>query len=467
MASSDPNINPLIGLALHGRYELQEQLGGGGMGAVYLAHDKEADQTVALKLVTTPQNAGVSVLQKRMLREIKVLMRADDPRVIALLDWGRDPIHGLFYTMEHLAGAVSLTDHIAARPPSFWECIRLLREVLCGLHALHEIKAIHRDIKPANILCVGAQEAPEIKLIDPGIAKWFPDDLRTQVTVETEAGGFVGTPPYTAPEMWQGIELDARTDLYQCGIMGYELLTGELPFHGTVYHVMFKHIQEPMPSLVPRAHHRWPSLAPELLNAADACIKRATAKAPEDRYPTARAFIEALDVLLDAKERPSTLALGALAPTQAPSEDQGRADTLDAPPDFTAPYGDLPAAPPLPTASSLLQEGPELPEAPAAPPPRPSVMLWVFLIVASLGGCGWLVWYVLTPPAPAVTRRPPVTARPGAPEDHRPSPTKAPGPDAPTPAPQTTRHEPLRAPDQRPKAPDRATQTPTSPPRSP
>ncbi|MCK6509517.1 serine/threonine protein kinase [Myxococcota bacterium] len=283
------------GTLLAERYVIKKRLGGGGMGAVYLAQDQINDQPVALKLLAPPKGPlhSPQILQ-RMQREIKVLMLAEDPRVIALLDWGKDPKHGLFYTMEMLEEAVDLDTHLKQHRPAFWERLRLFQECLLGLLALHEIKAIHRDIKPQNILCVGDKNQPAIKWIDPGIAKWFPDDLRTQVTVETAPGALLGTPLYMAPEMWMGDSIDARTDIYQCGIMGFEMLVLRRPFVGNFPRLMHQHLLTPMPSLLDFVDDLPPDIPPDALQILDRVIQKATQKSPNDRFQDLRAFCYAL-----------------------------------------------------------------------------------------------------------------------------------------------------------------------------
>lgn len=283
------------GTLLAERYVIKKRLGGGGMGAVYLAQDQSNDQPVALKLLAPPKGPlhSPQILQ-RMQREIKVLMLAEDPRVIALLDWGKDPKHGIFYTMEMLEEAVDLDTHLKQHRPAFWERLRLFQECLLGLLALHEIKAIHRDIKPQNILCVGDKNQPAIKWIDPGIAKWFPDDLRTQVTVETAPGALLGTPLYMAPEMWMGGSIDARTDIYQCGIMGFEMLVLRRPFVGNFPQLMHQHLLTPMPSILDFVDDLPPGISPDALQILDRVIQKATQKSPNDRFQDLRAFCYAL-----------------------------------------------------------------------------------------------------------------------------------------------------------------------------
>ena len=306
---------------ISGRYLIKKQLGGGGMGAVYLAHDQTKDQAVALKLLAPPKQ-GTSqdpkVIQ-RMQREIKVLMLAEDPRVIALLDWGNDPTYGLFYVMEMLSEAVDLETHLTQRRPAFWERLRLFQECLLGLLALHDIKAIHRDIKPQNILCVGAPEQPSIKWIDPGIAKWFPDDLRTHITVETAHGALLGTPLYMAPEMWMGTAIDARTDIYQCGIMGFEMLVLRRPFVGTLPQLMHQHLLVPMPSLMDFADDLPPGISREALQLLDHTILKATQKSPDDRFQVLSDFCYALQPVWQFAPSSLRFNLPAFTPSPQPS----------------------------------------------------------------------------------------------------------------------------------------------------
>jgi len=288
----------LEGQSIAERYQLLRPLGQGGMGAVYLALDAEKEKEVAIKLISQPQeaqgkhNESYLRFQKRMQREVNVLMRVQDPRIVAFYDWGKDETHGLYYTMEVLLNSITLKEQLEAKPFSVRETLRLLQDILLGLKALHHSRVIHRDLKSTNILCFPGDDQLEIKLIDMGIARWFSEDLRTHVTVETEPGMLIGSPPYMPPEMWQGDVIDVRTDIYQTGIIAYEMLTNRLPFAGKPHQMMFQHLHSFLPDLTPYLLEKDPYIAPGFLKELNQLVQKATQKNPEGRFQDVESFYQ-------------------------------------------------------------------------------------------------------------------------------------------------------------------------------
>ena len=302
-----PEQQQIVGALLDERYQVLKPLAKGGMGAIYIALDTDTKENVALKLVPkSPTEKGQEELQKRMKREIKILRLIEDPRVIRLLDWGNDPQSGLFYTMELLEDALTLKKFLHKQKPPFIERLRIVGELLLGLLALHEIKVIHRDLKSNNVLCIGDPKRTKIKIIDPGIARWFPNELREQLTVKTETGNMIGTPHYSAPEMWKGDTLDARTDIYQMGILTYEILMGCLPFRGNIDRMIYQHLREPVPSVV-EPDLKTPFEVPEhLADPLDDLILKATEKNPDERFQTVDEFCQVVhDLLKDIEVTPT------------------------------------------------------------------------------------------------------------------------------------------------------------------
>ena len=376
----------IIGSIIEERYEIKEPLAKGGMGSLYIAFDQEDAHLVALKLVPkSPEPKTQIELQKRMKREIKVLRLIEDERVVQLLDWGEDPRWGMFYTMELLEDALTLKHFLHTHQPSFIKRLRLIGDILFGLLALHEIKVIHRDIKSNNILCVGDPQHTKIKIIDPGIARWFPNELREQYTVKTEAGSMIGTPHYSAPEMWKEENLDARTDIYQAGILIYEILTGTLPFRGNLDRLIYQHLREAVPS-VAKSDKNTGSVVPEQhALKMDAIIAKATAKEPEERYPSLHEFCDAILELLH-ETYPSASSLASAAISSGTKAQRGTTA-----PATTLPTGDIPGSPtpPIPIENPSFHAPTALPEkSPVSFVASPwfwSTIVLALLVVSALG----------------------------------------------------------------------------------
>jgi serine/threonine protein kinase/tetratricopeptide (TPR) repeat protein len=206
------------------RYELHEQLGSGGMGAVYRAVDRLTGQSVALKRVTVlaepgsdTQNDNSTGFRLALAREFKTLASLRHPHVIAVLDYGFDHDRMPYFTMEHLASARSFIRATADLPPEAQ--IDQISHLLQAIAYLHRRGILHRDLKPANVLITSDGI---LKVLDFGLAieqdEWA-DDL-----------GISGTLQYIAPEIFQGQAVSESSDLYSIGVMTYELLVGHHPF---------------------------------------------------------------------------------------------------------------------------------------------------------------------------------------------------------------------------------------------
>tara|TARA_B100000609_G_C17222343_1_gene441162 strand:+ start:5658 stop:7088 length:1431 start_codon:yes stop_codon:yes gene_type:complete len=271
-----------------GRYQLRQLVGKGGMGNVFEAYDTQQEDLVALKLLKFPEDAThIKELEKRMQREINALRLVNDSRIIRLFDAGRDEQLGVYYTMELLPHCITLKEYAEQHNPSVESLLHILRELLLGLQAVHQEKLVHRDLKPSNILCLPETKPLQLKIIDFGIARWFSELDLTSLTVETQTGTVLGSPGYMPPEMWRGDDIDERTDLYQIGILAYELLAGELPFIGTPHQLMFQHLHNPMPDLVDVLQERFEDVDRALAEAINDWAEEITEKDPEDRFEDA------------------------------------------------------------------------------------------------------------------------------------------------------------------------------------
>ncbi len=271
---------------LAGRYELQDEIGRGGMAVVYRARDLRHGRPVAIKAIR-PGVFATGEAGERFLREIRYAAQLGHPHILPLYDSGEIAGPGgpatLFYVMPLVEGG-SLRDQLRSegRLPVD-QAIRLMRAVGGALDYAHRRGIVHRDIKPENILL----QAGEPVVADFGVARALSDVPDALHTV-TAPGVAVGTPTYMSPEQASGDPvLDARSDQYALACVLYELLTGEPPFTGTSPRgTMARHATEAPRS--PRAQR------PEVPATVERALLRALAKEPDARFPTVAAFCEAL-----------------------------------------------------------------------------------------------------------------------------------------------------------------------------
>jgi tetratricopeptide (TPR) repeat protein len=263
--------------ALADRYRVERQLGRGGMATVYLAQDLKHDRPVALK-VLHPELAA-TVGPDRFLREIRTTARLDHPHILPVFDSG-EAASLLWYTMPYVEGE-SLRDRLRREVQlPVDDAVRISCEVAEALAYAHEHGIIHRDIKPENILLTrgGARVA------DFGVARALEAGAGGKLT---ETGLAVGTPAYMSPEQASAGQVDGRSDVYALGCVLYEMLVGEPPYTGpTAQAIVAKRLSDPVPSVR--------RLREELPEELDAAIRRALAKTPADRFPTAAEFAKAL-----------------------------------------------------------------------------------------------------------------------------------------------------------------------------
>ena len=209
------------GQVFAGRYEIEKLVGEGGMGAVYRAHDREVDETIALKLLLSSSSRGSEIVE-RFRREVRLARRVTHRNVARTYDLGE--AEGLrFLTMEYVRGE-SLRQVLARKRQLTSGCASALAvEIFAGLAAAHEAGIIHRDLKPANILL---ERGGRVVITDFGIAR----ATGGEATLRT--GKLMGTPAYMSPEQVSGTPVDHRADVYAAGLILFEMLTGRLPFTG-------------------------------------------------------------------------------------------------------------------------------------------------------------------------------------------------------------------------------------------
>jgi len=289
---------PSVGAVVGARYRIVKPLGTGGMGTVLLAHDDKLNREVVLKLLSQNLRSSPSAVE-RFHNEARAASALNHRHIVTMLDAGEES-GAPYLVMEYLRGE-SLADVLAREGPLPWAWAQsCVSQVLSALSAAHEKGIVHRDVKPSNCLCVGfagLAQAPQIKLLDFGIAKFDSGLARSSLT---DAGMILGTLTYLSPEQARGASIDARSDLYSVAIMLFELLTGRPPFvgHGSL-DIMLQHVNDPPPRLSDVAPHlTFPS-------AAELVIARALEKTPATRFQTAPEFAEALEhVSSSARSKP-------------------------------------------------------------------------------------------------------------------------------------------------------------------
>lgn len=270
--------------ALAGRYSLERELGRGGMGVVYLAREVRLDRLVAIKLLP-PEFAAIATLRERFLREARMAARLSQPNIIPI--FAVDEVGPfVFYAMAYVDGE-TLTHRVQTRGPlPSPEVTRILREVAWALAYAHGAGVVHRDVKPENILMENG--SGRVLVADFGIAR------QAQASGGTGVGEVIGTPDYMSPEQASGDNVDARSDLYSLGVVGFYLLSGRLPFTGSSgAAVMAQHVT----ATPPPSGTVTPSAPRALCQAIDRCL----AKDPRNRFATGEELAEALGDALELR----------------------------------------------------------------------------------------------------------------------------------------------------------------------
>jgi serine/threonine-protein kinase len=264
-------MNTLLGQRLGGKYELQTELGRGGMGIVYHAQDIMLRRSVAVK-VLAPQLAADSSFVERFRHEAIAVANLRHPNIATVYDVGRDVVRGdtfHYLVMEFIDGQT--LDRVLQRqgqPFSLQQTEEVIRQVAQALSYAHQRGMIHRDVKPANIML--GQDG-HVTLMDFGLVR------AGELSQLTQTGTALGTPAYMAPEQIMGAEVDRRTDVYALGVVTYELLTGDVPFRRTTpLATVHAQVYDPPPPLREKR--------PELSPLVESVVLRALTKNPGGRY---------------------------------------------------------------------------------------------------------------------------------------------------------------------------------------
>lgn len=371
-----------------GPYRIVGPLGRGGMATVYEAYEPRLDRHVALKVLPREFLHDPSFAE-RFRREAQALAKLEHPNIIPIYAYDIEEAEALPWMAMRLVKTGSLADLLKRERLARPRAVAILRGVADALDYAHRQGMVHRDVKPQNVLL---DEAGRVYLADFGLAKMYESSGGL-----TASGMITGTPQYMAPEQATGLKIGPPADVYALGIVAYEMFTGEVPFAAdTPVAVLMKHVQEPLP-LPP------PDVVPEPLLRA---LLRATTKKPEDRWPSAGAFVDALALGLGAPAAASveapTISLAAQAPVVS---------TRSTPP---APG----TAPPLPPRPPVMR--PPAPRSDGVARPSPSRTGAIVLAVGALGlvalvAAGALGLWLWGMPAPTAPPQAPATVEPARP----------------------------------------------------
>ena len=273
------SLQERVAVALGAQYEIDSEIGRGGMSVVYRARDRRLNRPVAIK-VLPPELAHDAAIRTRFTREAQMAAQLNHAHIVPIYDVGEQDGLGYFVmAIVHGGNLAALLTREPRQPVD--ETRRLLSEIADALAYAHLRGVIHRDIKPDNILL--DENSGRAMVTDFGIARAMEGSSRLTAT-----GIAVGTPAYMSPEQALGDrEVDGRSDVYSLGVLGYQMLTGRLPFSaGNSMALLLKHVSEP-----PRPIAELRTDTPKSLREA---VERALMKAPEDRWPTAASMRDAL-----------------------------------------------------------------------------------------------------------------------------------------------------------------------------
>ncbi|MCX5125281.1 Stk1 family PASTA domain-containing Ser/Thr kinase [Streptomyces sp. NBC_00347] len=374
--------DPLVGQTLDGRYRVDARIAAGGMATVYRAVDTRLDRVLALK-VMHPALAADPGFVDRFIREAKSVARLAHPNVVAVFDQGT---HGpyTYLAMEYVSGCTLrdvLRERGALQPRA---ALDILEPVLAALGAAHRAGFVHRDMKPENVL-IG--DDGRVKVADFGL-------VRSVDSVTNTTGSVLGTVSYLAPEQIENGVTDTRVDVYACGVVFYEMLTGSKPHTGVnPAQVLYQHLNEDVPP---------PSAAvPGLPVALDEVVAQATARHPDLRPYDAAAL---LGLAIGARAQLSDSELDAVPPQARAAERTAAEDRTSVIPRPVTTHASHAAHAPHtahashaePVSHTSRLAAPPLPPAPAPAASRirrPGVLLVVLGVLLFLG-LGTGVWYI-------------------------------------------------------------------------
>jgi serine/threonine-protein kinase len=287
LVTDDEIADPLLGTVLLEQFRIEEQIGTGGMGTVYRAHQTTVDRDVAIKVLRS-ELARDEQAVFRFEREARVAISLDHPNLVRVFLSGRLSDGRLYIVMELLEGR-SLADELDEHgAPSLERALIMIMKLCAGLGAVHAAGIVHRDIKPENVYLVRrGRDTDFVKLVDFGIARVLQAEGIGPTT--TQSGRVFGTATYISPEAATGEDTDQRSDIYSVGVLTYQLLTGELPFEGkTAGAVLMQHVHQEPPLL--QSKGRGADVPDDVARV----VMRSLSKDPDARHKTLAEFLDSL-----------------------------------------------------------------------------------------------------------------------------------------------------------------------------
>jgi len=286
-------LTPLARGQVIGRYEIERELGVGGMGVVYLAHDKTLERRVAIKVLNKRYERHEENV-RRFVREAKAASALNHPNILTIYEIVE--FEGSHYIVSEYVEGLTLREMLGTERLDVRNAADILVQIASALAAAHKARIIHRDVKPDNVI---VREDGYVKVLDFGLAKLLPlgsavslDD-RTLRQNETAEGVIMGTVSYMSPEQAKGEAVDERTDIFSLGIVMYEMIAGRTPFAADSTSETFANLINKDPT--PLRH-----TAPGVPEQFEKIVAKALCKGREDRYQT---MTELLDELKDLKDK--------------------------------------------------------------------------------------------------------------------------------------------------------------------
>lgn len=305
--AAEDDVSLRAGAVVLSSYVIERQLGRGGMGTVYLAHDDVSGQRVAIKVLpgSLAKERGI---RERFIQEARALAALDHPGIVPLITFAHEG-DDHFLIMKYIGGR-ALDAHIAAQTVLYCdEARRIVREVALALAYAHDHGVVHRDIKPANVVI---DDNGRVVVVDFGIARKLEGEKRL-----TQTGMLMGTPQYMSPEQIEGQPVDGRADLYACGLLLFEMLSGGPPFDGhKTFDVLKAHVEKPVPDvrelrarrMASKADAREPAIPDDLVRLVSALLE----KDPAQRPQTGQDVVDVIDGKLALRAPSSPPGPGAL-----------------------------------------------------------------------------------------------------------------------------------------------------------